>query len=154
MSLRLNMLVPPPAALLIGIAAIWGLSEWLPATGFDMPGRTWIAGLLFAAGLGLMLAAAWSLQKAHTTINPIWPDHAKHLVTSGIYRFSRNPIYVGDAVILTGMVLWFGNWLGIAVVGLFILFIDRVQVHAEEAALHRLFGEGYADYIDRVRRWL
>jgi len=154
MSLHLNMLVPPPAALLIGTASIWGLSEWLPATGFDMPAQAWLAGLLFAAGLGLMIAAAGSLQKAHTTINPIWPDHAKHLVTSGIYRYSRNPIYVGDALILTGMVFWFGNWLGMVIVGLFVIFIDRVQIRAEEAALHRLFGEGYQNYIARVRRWL
>jgi len=154
MTLRLNMLIPPPAALLVGIALIWALSEWLPATGFDLPGRAWVAGLLFAAGLGLMIVAAWSLEKAHTTINPIWPDHAKHLVTSGIYRFSRNPIYVGDAIILAGMVVWFGNWLGLAVVALFVLFVDRVQIRAEEAALHTLFDERYDDYKRRVRRWL
>ncbi|MGM0516157.1 MAG: methyltransferase family protein [Pseudomonadota bacterium] len=154
MTLRLNMLVPPPVALLIGIALVWGLSEWLPATNIDLPGRAWIAGLLFAAGLSLMIVAAWSLEKAHTTINPIWPDHAKHLVTSGIYRFSRNPIYVGDALILAGMVFWFGNGLGIVVVALFVLFIDRVQIRAEESALRRLFGEGYTQYCRRVRRWL
>lgn len=147
-------LIPPPVALLIGIALIWGLSEWLPAAGLDLPGRPWITALLFALGLGLMVIAAWSLQKAHTTINPIWPDHAKHLVTSGIYRHSRNPIYLGDAVILLGMVVWFGNWLGLVVVALFALFLDRVQIRAEEQALGRLFGEGYRNYVSRTRRWI
>lgn len=154
MTLRLNMLVPPPLALLIGIALVWGLSEWLPATNIDLPGRAWIAGLLFAAGLGLMILAAWSLERAHTTINPIWPDHARHLVTSGIYRHSRNPIYLGDALFLTGVTLWLGDWAGLAIVALFVLFIDRVQIRAEESALRRLFGEGYAEYCRRVRRWL
>ncbi len=148
------MLVPPPAALLVAIALIYALSVRMPATNFDLPGQEWIAGLLFATGLALMLAAAWDLQRAHTTINPIWPDHAKHLVTSGIYRFSRNPIYVGDAVILTGMVFWFGNWLGVVIVALFVLFIDRFQIRAEESALKRLFGEGYRSYLSRTRRWL
>ncbi|MFN2382164.1 MAG: isoprenylcysteine carboxylmethyltransferase family protein [Guyparkeria sp.] len=139
---------------MIGIALIWGLSEWLPAFRFDMPGRSWIAWLFFALGLGLMLVAAWSLQRAHTTINPIWPDHAKHLVTSGIFRFSRNPIYLGDATILLGMVFWFGNWAGVAIVAAFLLFIDRFQIRAEESALYRLFGTGYKHYLRRVRRWL
>lgn len=149
----LNKLIPPPAALLISIALIWALSEWLTGANIDLPARPWIAGLLFTIGLALMLIAAWSLQKAHTTINPIWPDHAKHLVTSGIYRHSRNPIYLGDAIILLGMVVWFGNWLGLAVVALFVLFIDRVQIRAEEHALARLFGDGYRNYLDRTRRW-
>ncbi|MFW5954174.1 MAG: methyltransferase family protein [Guyparkeria sp.] len=153
MNTRINMLIPPPVALLIGIALIYALSIHLPATNIDLPGDAWIAGLLFVAGLGLMLAAARALQRAHTTINPIWPDHAKHLVTSGIFRFSRNPIYLGDSVILLGMVFWFGNWLGIAVVALFVLFIDRFQVRAEERALTRLFGEGYREYLSRTRRW-
>jgi len=147
-------LIPPPVALLLGIALIWGLSEWLPAANLNIPGRPWLSGLLFAIGLGLMILAAWSLQKAHTTINPIWPDHAKHLVTSGIYRHSRNPIYLGDAVILLGMVIWFGNWLGLVVVALFVLFLDRVQIRAEERALGRLFGDGYRDYLYRTRRWI
>ena len=154
MNTSLNMLIPPPVALLIGIALIYALSIHLPATNVDLPGDAWIAGLLFVAGLGLMLAAAWALQRAHTTINPIWPDHARHLVTSGIFRFSRNPIYLGDSLILLGMVFWFGNWLGIAVVALFVLFIDRFQVRAEERALTRLFGEGYREYLSRTKRWL
>lgn len=153
MKIRINMLVPPPVALLIGIALIYALSVRLPATNFNLPGQAWLAGLLFVAGLGLMLAAAWALQRAHTTINPIWPDHAKHLVTSGIFRFSRNPIYLGDSLILLGMVFWFGNWLGIAVVALFLLFIDRFQIRAEEQALSRLFGEGYRQYLSHTHRW-
>lgn len=150
----LTKLIPPPVALLIGIAMIWGLSEWRPATGLDLPGRPWIAGLLFALGLGLMLIAAWSLQRAHTTINPIHPERTSHLVTSGIYRYSRNPIYAGDAVILLGMVVWFGNWLGLAVVALFVLFIDRLQIRGEERMLTQRFGAGYSAYRARTRRWI
>ena len=150
----LTKLIPPPVALLLGIAMIWGLSEWLPATSLDLPGRPWIAGLLFALGLGLMLIAAWSLQRAHTTINPIHPERTSHLVTSGIYRYSRNPIYAGDAVILLGMVVWFGNWLGLAVVALFVLFIDRVQIRGEERVLTQRFGDGYSAYRARTRRWI
>lgn len=150
----LSRLIPPPLALLIGIGLIFALSRYVPAATLPFPGDAWIAGGLFALGLGLMLAAARALQQAHTTINPIHPERASHLVTSGIYRRTRNPIYLGDTIILLGMVFWFSAPLGLLVVAAFVGFIDRFQIRGEERALSRLFGDGYARYRQRVARWL
>lgn len=150
----LTRIIPPPVALLIGIALTYALSRWWPATTVDWAGLPWLAGLLFAAGGGLMLAAVWALWRAHTTIDPFHPERASHLVTDGIYRFSRNPIYLGDALLLTGVASWLGQPLGLLAVGLFLLFIDRFQIRGEEEALTRHFGEQFSRYRQQTRRWL
>ncbi|KTG16027.1 MULTISPECIES: isoprenylcysteine carboxylmethyltransferase family protein [unclassified Guyparkeria] len=150
----LTRLIPPPVALLIGIGLMYGLSHLWPTTTVEWSGLPWVAGVFFAAGVGLMLAAVWSLWRAHTTIDPFRPERASHLVTTGIYRLSRNPIYLGDALLLTGAAFWLGQPLGLIVVVLFVLFIDRFQVRGEEAALERHFGERFGRYRDQTRRWL
>lgn len=150
----LTRLIPPPVALLIGIGLTYGLSRLWPATTLEWSVLPWVAGVLLAVGGGLMLAAVWSLWRAHTTIDPFHPERASHLVISGIYRISRNPIYLGDALLLTGVVFWLGQPLGLIVVALFILFIDRFQIRGEEAALARHFGERFDRYRERTRRWL
>ncbi|MDG4867209.1 isoprenylcysteine carboxylmethyltransferase family protein [Guyparkeria sp. 1SP6A2] len=147
-------LIPPPVALLISIVLAYALSIWWPIADVTFPGHTWAGSLLIAAGLGLMLAAAWALWCAQTTINPIHPERSRHLVTSGIYCFTRNPIYLGDALILAGVVFWLGNVFSLLAVAAFVVFIDRIQIAAEEKALQRLFGNGYANYRARTHRWL
>ncbi|MEC9482655.1 MAG: isoprenylcysteine carboxylmethyltransferase family protein [Halomonas sp.] len=150
----LTRLIPPPAAWLIGIGLTYGLSRLWPQTTVDWVGLPWLAGTLFAAGAGLMLAAIWSLWRAHTTIDPFRPERARHLVTSGIYRVSRNPIYLGDALLLMGVSCWLGQPLGLIVVGLFMLFIDRFQIRGEEQALKQHFGAQFNRYQQQTRRWL
>ncbi|HER34383.1 MAG TPA: isoprenylcysteine carboxylmethyltransferase family protein [Halothiobacillaceae bacterium] len=150
----LTRLVPPPAALLISIGLTYAASAWWPTTVVDWPPLDWVAGLLFAAGGGLMLAAAWALWRARTTIDPFRPERASQLVTGGIYRLSRNPIYLGDALLLTGMACWWGQPLGLIALALFVLFIDRFQIRGEEAALARHFGDAFDRYRQRTRRWL
>ena len=150
----LTRIIPPPVAWLIGIGLTYALSHWWPATTIDWAGLPWVAGLLFAAGGGSMLAAVWSLWRAHTTIDPFHPERASHLVTDGIYRISRNPIYLGDALLLAGVACWLGQPLGLLVVLLFILFIDRFQIRGEEVALAEHFGERFERYRQQTRRWL
>lgn len=150
----LTKLIPPPVALLIGIALVYALSAAWPAATLDGSWLTWLAGVLFVAGGALMLAAVISLWQAHTTINPIHPERTRHLVTSGIYRLSRNPIYLGDALLLAGVVCWFGHPAGLVVVGAFVWFIDRFQIRGEERALTQRFGAGYSAYRARTRRWI
>lgn len=150
----LTRLIPPPAALLIGIGLIYALNGLWPQSVLDWAGRPWAAGLLFAAGAGLMLAAVASLWRARTTIDPFHPERASRLVTSGIYRISRNPIYLGDAFLLAGAGVWLGQPFGLVIVALFVLFIDRFQIREEEAALARHFGERFDTYREQTRRWL
>jgi len=147
-------LIPPPVALLIGIALTWWLSQLAPATNVDWVWLPWLAGVLFAAGLTLMFASIWTLWRAHTTVNPFHPERARHLVTAGVYWISRNPIYLGDALLLAGVVCWLGQPMGLLVLALFVLFIDRVQIRDEERALVERFGQAFEAYRERTRRWI
>ena len=92
--------------------------------------------------------------RARTTVNPLRPERAAHLVTSGVFARSRNPIYLGDALILAALALGLGNWLNFLLLPAFVGLIGRFQIAPEERALQRLFGDQYRAYCARVRRWL
>jgi protein-S-isoprenylcysteine O-methyltransferase Ste14 len=146
--------VPPPVVMLIAALLIWGLRRTFPEMGIFIPGRRAIYWTLLALGLLVAVAGIVSFRRARTTVNPMKPDTASSLVTSGIYRFTRNPMYVGDALILLAVVVFFSNPLGLAGVVLFVAWMNLLQIPAEERALRARFGEAYDAYRARVRRWL
>jgi protein-S-isoprenylcysteine O-methyltransferase Ste14 len=148
--MRLTLL-PPPAVALLAAAGMY----FAPA-GPALSGPGWrSAGLVCgAAGLLLMALAAWTLLRRHTTLDPIRPERARKLVTQGVFALSRNPIYLADALVLLGWALWLGQPAGLVWIVGFFVWIDRVQIAAEEPALERRFGEAYRAYCARVRRWL
>lgn len=148
--MRLTLLPPP----LMAVAAAAGMA-YLPA-GPVLTGGVWhIAGLICGgAGLLLMALAAWTMHRQRTTLDPIRPERARALVTQGVYAHSRNPIYLADALLLLGWALWLGQPAALLWLAGFIVWIDRVQIAAEEPALERLFGEAYRAYCARVRRWV
>lgn len=148
------LLIPPPLVVALFGYAMWLLAGRLPFGGFAFALQRPLAGLVLLAGLGLMAAAAWTMFRARTTVNPLKPERATRLVTAGVFARSRNPIYLGDALILAALALGFGNWLNFLLLPLFVWFIGRFQIEPEEQALQRLFGAEYRDYCARVRRWL
>lgn len=152
--LLVHRILPPPFALLLGIFLIYYAERHLPVGQISIPGQKSLALVLFFIGLLIMLRAAFSMARAHTTINPLTPERSKKLVTHGIFRRTRNPIYLADAIILAGMVFWFGQLLGILVVAAFIWYINQVQIPTEEKILFTLFGEQYITYTHNVPRWL
>ncbi len=146
--------IPPPVLVVLFAAAMWQIAERLPFGGFAFAGQRPLAALLLLAGVALMAAAAWTMFRARTTVNPLRPERASRLVTDGVFAFSRNPIYLGDALILLALALGFGNWLNFLLLPLFVVLLGRWQIGPEEQALERLFGAAYRDYCARVRRWL
>ena len=82
------------------------------------------------------------------------PESASSLVTTGIYRFSRHPMYLGFTLMLVGLAFFLGNVFGLPIVGLFIWYNTRFQIMPEQHALEERFGESYGIYQPRVRRWL
>ena len=147
-------LIPPPLLVALFGVAMWQLTERLPFGAFAFAGQRPLAGGVLLAGLALMVAAAWTMFRARTTVNPLKPEQATHLVTGGVFAFSRNPIYLGDALILLALAIGFGNWLAFLLLPLFVWFIGRFQIAPEERALERLFGAEYRAYCARVKRWL
>ena len=147
-------LLPPPIWALLFAGAMVGAARLAPGLAFDVPGRPWIAGLLVAAGLGVDLSALLQFRRHRTTIDPTRPGRASALVTTGIYRLTRNPMYVGMAIVLTGIAVWTGSALALVLVPVFVWVLTAWQIRPEEAAMRTLFGEAFDAYAAAVPRWL
>ena len=142
--------IPPPLVALILGAVAWGVGG--PA--LDFPGRPVFAIHAAALGLAIEIVAAFAFRKAATTVLPWTPERSSALVTSGLYRFSRNPMYLGQALLLTAWVLYLGTWPALAAVPAYVLYLNRFQIGPEERILAAKFGAAYDAYRARVRRWI
>ena len=147
-------LLPPPIWALLFGGAMVGAARLAPGLAFDAPERAWIAGFLVAAGLGVDLSALLQFRRHRTTIDPTRPGRASALVTTGIYRHTRNPMYVGMAIVLTGVAVWTGSALALVLVPVFVWVLTAWQIRPEEAAMRTLFGEAFDAYAAAVPRWL
>lgn len=110
--------------------------------------------LLWVLALALMAVALRTMQAANTTPNPVLPERAATLVQHGLFGYSRNPIYLADALVLVGWACWLGSVKALLVLPLFLAYISVMQIRAEEQALTKAFGSAYLDYCARVRPWL
>ena len=107
--------------------------------------------ILVAGGLAVVLAAMRRFARAGTRVEPWAPSSA--IVSDGIYRVSRNPMYVGMALVMLGLALIIGSPMSLAMVGAALLILDQFVIPREEAYLEAKFGADYRDYRARVRRW-
>lgn len=146
--------IPPPVVMLMVALLMWLAADRLPPAPVEYAGRLPLALALAAAGLAVAVAGVLGFRRARTTVNPLRPERASALVTSGIYRWSRNPMYLGDLLLLLGWAAWLGSVPALCLVPAFVLCLNRFQIRAEEGALAARFGETYAAYCRRVRRWL
>lgn len=151
---RLKTLIPPPVYLLAFGAVMWLMHSYVPLYYWlEIPWRYTGLLLIFLAGLSDL----WSLGlflKLHTTPNPMRPSAATHLVTLGLYRYSRNPMYLGMLVMLLGWWIWLGSLTPILLLPVFIYVLVKMQVEPEEEALEAHFGDRYREYKNSVPRWL
>jgi protein-S-isoprenylcysteine O-methyltransferase Ste14 len=144
--------IAPPILVLIHIFAAFLLNWSLPLP-FVFPSMlVWIGYALTIIGLGLPLSAAGRIMQAHTTLDP--HGSVTEIVTSGPYRFSRNPIYLGFVSFLVGITFIFRTYWGLILSPLLIILLYRLVIQYEEAYLEKKFGETYRNYKSRVRRWL
>ena len=141
-----------PPVWLLGFAALaWAQAQVVPWGAFGAWGK--VAGaVLVVAGIGLAIAAALEFRRHRTTVIPHQEPSA--IVTTGVFALTRNPIYLGDAAILLGLVLWWDAVPSLIVVPIFVLLIGRRFISAEEQRLARAFPEAFAAYSARVRRWI
>ena len=132
--------------------AAWLLARELPLTTAFGP-LWWGLGVLLAvAGVALIGWSAWWFW-VHRT--PIEPHHdPRALITEGPYRFSRNPIYLGDALVLLGLIFYWDAVLSLPLVPIFVWIIERRFIIPEENRLRRKFRADFARYEQKVRRWL
>ena len=149
-----NPLIPPPVVVAIVASLMWLTNRTLGIGQFDFVWLRPLSVALLIVSLLLMAYAVASFVSVKTTVNPLRPARASSLVTTGIFKFSRNPIYLGDLLMLAAFSLWLGNVVNLAFLVLFVAYINRFQIVPEERALTQLFGENYIAYCARVRRWL
>jgi protein-S-isoprenylcysteine O-methyltransferase Ste14 len=150
----MDLLIPPPVVVAILAAAMWLIDRAVDAARIDSGLQIPVAVALLIAGAFVMAMAVASFVAAKTTINPLKPTRASRLITGGVYRYSRNPIYLGDLLVLAATAAWLGQPANLALLAAFVWYIDRFQIRPEERALSTLFGAEYAAYCARVRRWL
>ena len=105
------------------------------------------------SGFSIILISFQTFKKEKTTINPIKIEKASSLVTSGIFKYSRNPMYLGIVLILISTAIKFSLYGGLPVIGFFVYFITIFQILPEEKAMQKLFGEDFTNYKNKTRRW-
>ena len=113
-----------------------------------------IAGLIFISGISIVLIGGYQFRKTSTTVNPLNPEESSKLVTTGIYRFSRNPMYIGFFLFLVAWDVILGSIPSLIMLPVFVLLINEVQIKPEEAILKEKFGTEYEMYLKNVRRWI
>lgn len=146
--------IPPPIVALAFAVAMAACARLLPWASVVIPGREWAAALLLTAGLAVLASAVVQFVRARTTVNPLRPEEASALVTGGLFRYTRNPMYLGMALVLAAWTAWLGNAVAALVLAGFVAFIGRFQIAPEERALRAHFGEQFDAYARQVRRWI
>ena len=101
-----------------------------------------------------MASGLIAFRKSKTTVNPLTPENASSLVIVGIYRVTRNPMYLGMLLILSAWGLFLGKAITFLVLPVFVTFINKFKIIPKEGALGRLFGQVFLDYLSAVRRWI
>lgn len=144
--------IPPGVLLILTAALMWLVSR--PAFDFVLPARRPIAIGLMVAGIVICALGVVSFRRAGTTVNPMKPKTAGSLVVSGIYRRTRNPMYLGFLLGLAAWAVYLSNALAFLFLPVFVLYLNRFQIRPEERALAAVFGTDYAAYQSKVRRWL
>ena len=146
--------VPPPIVALVVAIAMWAASRlvpWACAPGVVRPVVSWV---LFALAILVAWSGIRSFARMRTSIDPHHPEKATALVTGGIFRLSRNPMYLSLVLALLGWAARLGRvWLVLGPVA-FVLYVTRFQIRPEERALAEKFGAEYENYRRRTRRWL
>lgn len=145
---------PPPAYMLIFALLMWLLHKYAPLAHWIPPTLQTLGWLVIAAGVVIDLSAMGLFLRKGTSPNPFQPGNASQLVLAGPYRFTRNPMYFGLLVLLTGWAILLGSLSPTALLPVFVMIITFFQIKPEELALETIFGEDYLAYKRRVRRWI
>ena len=148
----MNNKIPPPIVTLFFGLCIYFSRPYFPE--FSNSVLNLLSIISFVVGIFVFAAAVSSFKKQKTTVNPISIENASSLVVSGIFKYSRNPMYLGMSFVLLGLAFKFNVIGGLLFTGIFMLFITIFQIKPEEVAMEKLFGQEWKDYTKNVRRWL
>lgn len=150
----MHLKVPPVAIFLLALALLFTAHLALPIANVTPPFRGLVALAIALIGAAFGGQAVLAFINAKTTVHPMKPEDATTLVTSGFFRFSRNPMYFGLLCLLLAAGLYWGTLSLVAVGPIFIWYMTEFQIKPEEDRLTENFEQEYLDYMGRVRRWI
>lgn len=151
---RFELLIPPPAVMLLIGLMMWLSSVVLPGLTLAWRYSPVLAVVIALLGIVITLAGMVPFARARTTMDPKHPAQASTLISSGIFRISRNPMYLGVLLVLAGWAIYLGNLLSVLWLLVFIAYITRFQIIPEERLLQEKFGATFTQYKRNVRRWV
>lgn len=156
MPFSLELKIPPPLVAAAVAGGMYVAVSLLPAVPLGLAPGARLLLALGLAGVGACcdVAGLLAFRRASTTVNPLTPQRSAALVTTGVYRFTRNPMYLGLALVLLGLAVYLGSPWALAGPLVFAAYLTRFQIVPEERALAARFGTAHAAYCARVRRWL
>jgi protein-S-isoprenylcysteine O-methyltransferase Ste14 len=133
---------------------MWTVAHLPPILPLPKLVRLLVAAVLIAIGVAVAIGGVVSFRRAKTTVNPLKPETSAALVSTGVYSFTRNPMYLGMVLALFAWAVYLSSIWSLIGPALFGLYITRFQIVPEERVLDRLFGARFVEYKKRVRRWL
>ncbi|PJJ99934.1 protein-S-isoprenylcysteine methyltransferase [Lysobacteraceae bacterium NML03-0222] len=151
----MELKIPPLLLVAILAAAMYAITRLTPqwVLPLSLPMKASLAAVWVATGVVIAMLGVRAFRRHRTSVNPVQPDTASQIVSTGIFAHSRNPMYLGMVFCLTGWALWLAHPLALSGVVLFIACLHWLQIKPEERILLHKFGEPYAQYLRRVRRW-
>ena len=144
--------IPPPVVTLVSALLIFFSKELFPSYAFDYQSMLSIG--VFISGLMILVSAVSLFKKKETTVNPMSPEKASSLVVDGVFKYTRNPMYLGMSVVLLSISIQFNLMGGLLIVCLFVAYITAFQIIPEEEAMEENFGEEYLSFKRSTRRWI
>lgn len=144
----------PPVVMLAAALALSGAAAAIDPITRPSGALQLIGALIAAGGLAVAGAGVAAFRRQRTTVDPRYPERATTLVAEGVYRFTRNPMYLGFVSVAVGAAVALGSPLAVVGPSLFAVYLDRVQIPAEERALQARFGASFESYVRTVHRWL
>ena len=152
-SSEIGLKIPPPIVTLAFTAFMYLINAFFTFE-FTFYLQVWFVIVFIVIAGFLLFPAIIEFYKNNTTVNPLKPETTRVLVIQGVYRYSRNPMYLGMASLLVAWCLWLGNPLNFIIFVLFIMYMNKFQIEIEELALEDIFGDEFERYKKAVRRWI
>jgi len=150
----LELKIPPVVLVFITAVLMWVLASVVPNPGFAFPAAPVVAVMLASAGALVSLSGVLEFRSAGTTADPRAPNQSVSLVTRGVYRVSRNPMYLGLFLVLCAWGIYLANIPALVLLPAFALYMNKFQIGPEEQHMRAKFGEEFQRYAERVRRWV
>lgn len=148
----MKLKIPPVLLLIITAILMKPMAMLSPTFVFSAP--LWVVLIVLSLGLLIIFLGVWEFKKAKTTVNPINPNQSSQIVSSGIYQFTRNPMYLGMSILLLALAMFLGGILAFFGIVFFVAYIHYLQILPEETILTEKFGKPYQEYCQKVRRWI